>query len=210
MKNKNSWNQIKINFHSAFTTQCVSFTQSDSLTHPQGWRSQSQVHKICVSSKPWIRLCVSRHHHPPANNSSTTSHKIRLSVSASPLPPYIISISVCLSPPPYSIRLCLCFSCPHWSSTECSHGSPFCSQVPHFQQIHTQGLRENHNPSSTVCQHIPAPPFPHPQLPPFCKSQLTRDPPPPLFLHANFMAIREWIWHLHESNQGFSSGSCTS
>ena len=71
-----------MNFHSAFTTQCVSFTQSDSLTHPQGWRSQSQVYKICVSSKSWIRLCASRHHHPPANNSSTTSHKIKLSVSA--------------------------------------------------------------------------------------------------------------------------------
>ena len=100
MKNKNSWNQIKINFHSAFTTQCVSFTQSDSLTHPQGWRSQSQVYKICVSSKPWIRLCVSRHHHPPANNSSTTSHKIKLSVSASPLPSYGIRLSVSASPPP--------------------------------------------------------------------------------------------------------------
>ena len=80
---------------------------------------------------------------------------------------------------------------PHWFSTECSHGSPFCSQVPRFRQIHTRALRKNHNSSSTVCQHTPAPPFPHPQLPPFCKSQLTRDTPPPLFLHANFMAIRE-------------------
>ena len=100
MKNKNSWNQIKINFHSAFTTQCVSFTQSDSLTHPQGWHSQSQVYKIWVSCKPWIRLCVSLHHHLPANNSSTTSHKIRLSVSASPLSPYRIRLSVSASLPP--------------------------------------------------------------------------------------------------------------
>ena len=72
-----------------------------------------------------------------------------------------------------------------------SLGSPFCSQVSHFQQIYTQALRKNHNPSSTVCQHTPVPPFPHPQLPQFCKSQLTRDPPPPSFLHANFMTMGE-------------------
>ena len=79
-----------MNFHSAFTTECVSFTQSDSLTHPQGLRSQSQVYKIYVSSKSWIRLCASRHHHPPANDSSTTSHKIKLSVSAYP-PPLVVN-----------------------------------------------------------------------------------------------------------------------
>ena len=53
-----------------------------------------------VSNKPWIRLCASCHHHPPANNLSNTSHKIRLSVSASPLFPYRIRLSVSASPPP--------------------------------------------------------------------------------------------------------------
>ena len=163
----------------------------------QGWCSQSQVYKICVSSKPWIRLCASHHHHPRANNLSTTSHKIRLSVSASPLSPTELGFqSLPLLPPLVLNRMSL--------------GSPFCSQVPHFQQIYTQALRKNHNPSSTVCQHTPVPPFPHPQLPQFCKSQLTRDPPPPSFLHANFMAIGEWIWPLRESNQGFSGGSLMS
>ena len=40
-----------------------------------------------VSSQPWIRLCVSCLHHASANNLRTASHKIRLSVSASPLSP---------------------------------------------------------------------------------------------------------------------------
>ena len=113
------------------------------------------------------------------------------------------------SPPLQNWAFCLCLSCSHWFSTECSHGSPFCSQVPHFQQLHTQALWKNHKTSSKVCQHTPAPLFPHPQLSPFCKSQLTRNPPPPLFLHANLMAIREWIWPLCKSNQGFSGGRWT-
>ena len=62
---------------------------------------------------------------------------------------------------------------------------------PHLQQIQTQALGKNQNPSSTVCQNTAAIPVSHSQLPPFCKSQLTRDPPPPSFLHASFMAIRE-------------------
>ena len=167
-----------MDLHYAFTTQYVSFTQSDSLTHPQGRCCQSQVYKICVSNKPRTRLCASQHHNPPANNLSTTSCKIRLSVSTSPLTPTELGF--------LSLPLL-----PHWFSTECSHGSSFCLQVFHFQQIHTQALQKNHNPSSTVCQHTPAPPFPHPQLPPFCKSQQTCDPPPPLILHANFMGTRE-------------------
>ena len=80
---------------------------------------------------------------------------------------------------------------PHWFSTKCSHGSPFCFQGPYFQQVHTRALQKNHSQSTTVCQHTPAPSFPHPQLPPFCRSQLTHDPPPPFFLRANFMAIIE-------------------
>ena len=103
------------NFHSAFTIQCVYFTQSDSLTHPQGWRFQSQVYRICLSSQPWIRLCASRNHRTPANNSSTNKQKIRLSASVS-------------SPPPYIIRFFVSVSLPsHWFSAECSHRSPFCS-----------------------------------------------------------------------------------
>ena len=84
-------------------------------------------------------------------------------------------------------------------------------EFPHLQQIHTQTLGKDHNPSSTVCQHTPAPPFPHSQLPPFCKSQLTRDPPRPTLPHVNLMAIR---WNKlvtpGVSNRGFSGGSWTS
>ena len=52
-----------------------------------------------------------------------------------------------------------------------------------------------------------------PQFPSFCKSQLTPhcDRPPPSFLHANFVAIRENIFSSPgESNQGFCSESSTS
>ena len=64
-------------------------------------------------------------------------------------------------------------------------------EVPHLSQIHKQGLEKDHNLSSTVCQHTPASPFLHSQHLPFCKSQLTRDPTPPSFLHANVMTIRK-------------------
>ena len=146
MKNKNSWNQIKINFHSAFTTQCVSFTQSDSLTHPQGWRSQSQVYKICVSSKPWIRLYASLHHHPPADNLHTTGHKIRLSVSASPLPSNKIRLSVSASPPPIES---------HQNVALVAHSAPRFptskrSTHRHYERITTHHQQSATHTSSTV------------------------------------------------------------
>ena len=57
-----------------------------------------------------------------------------------------------------------------------------------------QALTKNHYPSSTVYQHKPPTPFPHPQFPSFYKSQLTSPahnlvtPPFPSFLPANFAA----------------------
>ena len=117
-------------------------------------------------------------------------------------------------------------------------GSPFCShrgcltvrylpwlpthprlvfQCTHLQQISTQALVKNHHPSSTVCQHTPAPPFPHRQFSSFCKKQLTSPTHnlvilfPPPSLHVNFVAIREnkfgFSWQL---SQGFCGGSSTS
>ena len=91
---------------------------------------------------------------------------------------YRITLSVSASPSPIGSQQ---------NVPMVAHSAP---RFPTFNRS-TQALRKDHNPSSTVCQHTPAPPFPHPQLLLFCKSQLICDPPPPLFLHANFMAIRE-------------------
>ena len=51
-----------------------------------------------------------------------------------------------------------------------THPTPLC-QWPYLQQICTQAVAKNHHPS-TICQHTPAPTFPHPQFPSFWKSQL--------------------------------------
>ena len=177
-----------------YNTMCFLYPvwQSPGLTF-----SKPGIQNMCFSIL-WIRLCASCHHHPPANNSSNKSHKISFSVSASPL--RLLQ----------NYFFCLCLSSPPPIGSQ-QNVPMVAHSAPRFPTSNrsTQALWRNHNPSSTVCQHTPAPPFPHPQLLLFCKSQLICDPPPPLFLHANFMAIREWIWPLCQSNQVFSGGSWT-
>ena len=78
---------------------------------------------------------------------ATTSHPVKIR----PLQvTKLDSLSQPLSPT-YIIKFFV-FACPpsHWFSAECSHGSPFCCH--------------------RVC--TPVPPFPHPQSPSFCRSQL--------------------------------------
>ena len=63
----------------------------------------------------------------------------------------------------------------HWFSTKYSHGSPFHSHrgfPSPPRDPHTGSSRRSH-PFLTVCPHTPAPPSPHHQSLPFCKSQLT-------------------------------------
>ena len=130
----------------------------------------------------------------PINNLSTTSHKIRLSVSASSLPLYRIRLSVSASPSPIGSQQ---------SVPMVAHSAPRFPTSNRSTQGHYKRITTHPQQSANT----PAQPFPHPQLPPFCKSQLTHDSPPPSFLHANFMAIRELILPLCKLNQGFSIGS---
>ena len=138
----------------------------------------------------------SSHHtittHPSANDSSTTSHIIRFSVSASPSPPSFL-----------------------WSSTECSHGSPFCSHrgLPSPTDPHTDISKE----SQPILNSLPtytSPTIPTPSISPILQESAdvtytqARDPPIPLFPHTNFVAIRENKFGFSKvSNQGFGGGS---
>ena len=112
-----------------------------------------------------IRLYASRHHHRPANNSRTISHKIRLSVSASPPAPPLSPTKLGF----LSLPLLPLISFQQNISMVVHSAS---IEDHYLQQIHGQALGKNHNPSSAVCLHTPAPPLPHPQFLPFSNSQL--------------------------------------
>ena len=140
----------------------------------------------------------SSHHttttHPSANHSGTTSHIIRLSVSASPSPPSSL-----------------------WSSTECSHGSPFCSHrgPPSPTDPHT-GISKESQPILNNLPTYTSPTVPTPSISPTLQESADvtyiqlRDPPILLFPHANFAAIREnKFGSSGKSNQGLGGGSST-
>ena len=102
----------------------------------------------------------------------------------------------------------------HWFSTKYSHGSPFHSHrgfPSPPRDPHTGSSRRSH-PFLTVCPHTPAPPSPHHQSLPFCKSQLTSPIHnlmiSPSFVQAISVAVKQnKIGISAVANQGFSSGS---
>ena len=131
---------------------------------------------------------------PSVNNSSTTSHIIKLSVSFSLLSSL---------PPPL-----------HWSSTECSHGSPFFPHrgSPPPPDPHT-GISEESQPILNSLPTYTSPTVPTPSISPILQESAdvtytqSRDPPIPLFPQANFIAIRENKFGFSaEPNQGFGGG----
>ena len=84
------------------------------------------------------------------------------------------SVSLYLSPSPSLYQVFhFCLSQPPLVFNTCSHGCPLHPHrgYPSPTDPHTGISRESH-PSSTVCPHTPAPPFPHTKSLPFHKSQL--------------------------------------
>ena len=118
-----------LKFPISFSSSCTRH-----FTLPHHPSTFSRIYPLCGRGRHVWQIVRQPpcHHHPPANNPSTTIPKIRLSVSAFPPHPIGFQLNVPMV----------------------AHFAP--KEVPHLQQIHTQALVKNHNPSSTVCLHTPA------------------------------------------------------